>query len=306
MISTLQPPLNDARPASIKGAASVESVSFDSLGVAIEGLFVHAHGEGKRPVLIVSHGAGEFKENYFEMASSLARRGISCLLLDMHGHGASGGPPYHVSMKEWVADLMGALDYLGRRDDVDPRRIGAFGLSSGGTAILETAVIDPRLRALVALDATVMNTLPLSATITIASFSMLGYLKRLITGTDLRISIVKLLDEVALASDPAIAAKMRVDPGKLKAFQNFPLPGAAQAFFVNTIRRVSKITIPTLVIWGEDDQLDPVTTAHALHDALTCEKQLEIIAGNGHVGHLDRNRERVFDLTAEWLLKHLA
>ena len=184
--------------------------------------------------------------------------------------------------------------------------IGAFGLSSGGTAILEAAVIDPRLSALVALDATVMNTLPLSVTITMAAASAFGYLKRLITGKDLRISIVKLLDEVSLASDPAINAKLRVDPGKLKAFKNFPLPGAAQAFFVNTIRRVPKITTPTLVIWGEDDQLDPVTTAHALHDALTCEKQLEIIAGNGHVGHLDRNRARVFDLTAEWLLKHLA
>jgi uncharacterized protein len=306
MINTLQPPSQDALPSSIRGAASVESVSFQSLAAEIQGLFVHAFGEGKRPVLIVCHGAGEFKENYFEMASSLARRGISCLLLDMHGHGASGGALYHVSMREWVADLIAALDYLGGRADVDPRRIGAFGLSSGGTAILEAAVIDPRLRALVTLDATVMNTLPLSATIAIAFFSMLGYLKRLLTGDDLRISIVKLLDEVSLASDPAINAKLRVDPGKLNAFKNFPLPGAAQAFFVNTIRRVPKITTPTLVIWGEDDQLDPVTTAHALHAALACEKQLEIIAGNGHVGHLDRNRARVFDLTAEWLLKHLA
>jgi uncharacterized protein len=167
-------------------------------------------------------------------------------------------------------------------------------------------VIDPRLRALVTLDATVMNTLPLSVTITMAAASAFGYLKRLITGGDLHISIVKLLDEVSLASDPAINAKLRVDPGKLKAFKNFPLPGAAQAFFVNTIRRVPAIAVPTLVIWGEDDQLDPVTTAHALHNALTCEKRLEIIAGNGHVGHLDRHRERVFDLTAEWLLKHLA
>lgn len=306
MTATLPPPPYEAHAASIEGAASVEPVSFHSLGAEIQALFVHAPGNGKRPVLIVSHGAGEFKENYFEMASNLARRGISCLLLDMHGHGASGGAAHHVSMREWVADIVAALDYLGSRDDVDARLIGAFGLSSGGTAILETAVIDPRLRALVTLDATVMNTLPLSVTLMMGSLSVLGRLKRLVTGTDLRISIVKLLDEVALASDPAINAKLRVDPGKLKAFKNFPLPGAAQAFFVNTIRRVPKITIPTLVIWGEDDTLDPVTTAHALHGALTCGKRLEIVAGNGHVGHLDRNRARVFDLTAEWLLNHLA
>lgn len=299
------PPLPGSHPP-IEHASSLEAVSFLSLGDRIQGLFVHAPGEGARPVLVISHGAGEFKENYLEMASCLASRGISSLLLDMHGHGASEGRPYHVSMKEWAADLAAALDFLEKRSDVDAGRIGAFGLSSGGTAILEAAVDDPRFRALVALDATVMNTLPWSLTLTMGSLSLLGRLKRCFTGSDLRISIVQLLEEVALASDPAVNAKLRVDPGKVRAFKNFPLPGAAQAFFVNTIRRVSAIKAPTLVIWGEEDQLDPVTTAHALHGALTCEKRLEIVQGNGHVGHLDRNRRRVFDLTADWILKHLS
>lgn len=298
-------PLLDSQP-SIEHASSVEAVSFLSLGDRIHGLFVHAAGDSVRPVLVISHGAGEFKENYFEMASCLAYRGISSLLLDMHGHGASEGRPYHVSMKEWASDLAAALDFLEKRSDVDAGRIGAFGLSSGGTAILEAAVVDPRFRALVALDATVMNTLPWSLTLTMGSLSLLGRLKRCFTGSDLRISIVQLLEEVALASDPAVNAKLRIDPGKVRAFKNFPLPGAAQAFFVNTIRRVSAIKAPTLVIWGEDDQLDPVTTAHALHNTLTCKKHLEIVPGNGHVGHLDRNRRRVFDLTADWILKHLS
>lgn len=290
----------------IEGASAVEAVTLHSLGAEIRAVLIHAPGEGRRPVLIVSHGAGEFKENYLEMASSLAKRGVSCLLLDMHGHGESGGHAFHVSMREWVADIRAALDYLGARADMDPAKIGAFGLSSGGTAILETAVVDLRLAALVALDATVMNTLPLSVTLTMGSLSVLGFLKRLVTGSDIRISIVQLLEEVALASDPEVNARLRVDPGKIEAFKNFPLPGAAQAFFVNTIRRVSAIKAPTLVIWGEDDNLDPVSTAHALHAALKCEKQLEIVPGNGHVGHLDRNRERVFAMTAEWILKHCA
>ncbi len=304
--------MHDDSPASppphtvLNDASSVEPVTFPSLGVDICGLFVHAPGDGVRPVLIVTHGAGELKENYLEMAGSLARRGISSLLLDMHGHGGSGGAAYHVSMREWVADLLAALDFLGGRKDVDPMRIGALGLSSGGTAILETAVIDRRMRALIALDATVMNTLPFSVSVTMGALSVVGYVKRVLTGKDLRISILKLLDEVALASDPVISARLRVDPGKARAFKSFPLPGAAQAFFVNTIRRVSKISAPTLVIWGADDELDPVSTAHALYQALKCEKRIEIVAGNGHVGHLDRNRQQVFDLTAEWILQHLA
>jgi len=85
----------------------------------------------------------------------------------------------------------------------------------------------------------------------------------------------------------------------------FPLPGAEQAFFVNTITRVSAITAPTLVLWGEDDKLDPPQTGRLLYEALTCKKQLNIIAGNGHVGHLDQNRAKVFAFTADWILENL-
>lgn len=283
-----------------------ESVVFKSLGVDIHALFVPAQTGARQSVLIVTHGAGEFKENYQELADYLSHRGIASLLVDMHGHGQSGGQAYHVSIREWVEDLRAAMDYLETRSDVDSTRIAAFGLSSGGTAILEAALVDKRLKALVTLDATVMNTLPLSLTLMMGSLSALGYMKRWLTGKDLRISIVQMLSEVALAADPEINARLSIDPGKIRAFANFPLPGAAQAFFVSTIKRVSKILAATLVIWGEEDKLDPVTTAHTLHEALTCEKHLEIVPGNGHVGHLDRNREKVFDLTAQWLLKHLA
>jgi pimeloyl-ACP methyl ester carboxylesterase len=85
----------------------------------------------------------------------------------------------------------------------------------------------------------------------------------------------------------------------------FPLPGAVQAFIVDTIKRVPQIRVPTLVIWGEDDKLDPITTGQKLHQTLTCEKELAIVPGNGHVGHLDRNRVKVFELTSSWLVKHL-
>lgn len=285
-------------------SCEMEEVSFPSLGDEIRAVLVSATGIKPDALLLVAHGAGEQKENYLQLASHLARRGVLCLLMDMHGHGESGGRRYHVRMKEWQADIHAALDFVQTRPDLRRFRVGAFGLSSGGTAILEAAISEPRLAALVALDATVRNTLPLSVTLSMRTLSLAGWIKTLLTGKDLRISIMRLLDEVELASDPDINAKLRTDPGKARAFSAFPMPGAAEAFFVNTLKRVSQVKAPTLVIWGEDDQLDPVSTAHALFAALTCEKQLEIVPGNGHVGHLDRHREHVFDLTADWILKH--
>jgi pimeloyl-ACP methyl ester carboxylesterase len=189
---------------------------------------------------------------------------------------------------------------------VDARRIGAFGISSGGTAILEAALIEPRLKALVALDATVRNSMPWFFAFVLKVLIFLGRVKKRLTKKDLRLSMLKMIEGTKLAVDPEVDRRLRTNPRAVEALSAFPLPGAAHSFFVNTIERVSRIKIPTLVLWGEEDQMDPPETARLLYDALICKKQLHIIPGNGHAGHMDQNRGQVFALTANWALENLA
>ena len=281
-----------------------ESVCLPSLGVEVQGTLFLPSSSQPAPVLIVCHGAGEFKENYFEMCEVLAGRGVATLALDMHGHGASAGERYYVSMDQWVADIRAAIDFLLKHPKIDGNRIGAFGLSSGGTAILEAAIIDPRLKSLVALGSTVRNSLPLGMTFFIKILVLLGRLKMFFTKRDLRVSLAK-MGKFRLASDPEVDRQLQSDPRALAAFMSFPFPGGTQAFFVDTLKRVSRIKVPTLILWGEEDKLDPPETARLLFNALTCEKQLHIIPGNGHAGHLDRHKKIVFALTADWLLNTL-
>src|SRR3954468_14982702 len=143
---------------------SREHVKFTSLGDELRGVLFIPDAGGPLPTLIVCHGAGEFKENYFEMCEYLGANGIASLALDMHGHGESGGERYFVSMKEWTPDIRAAIDFLSSHQRTRGGAIGAFGLSSGGTAILEAAMVDHRLKALIALDATVRSSLPFGLT----------------------------------------------------------------------------------------------------------------------------------------------
>jgi pimeloyl-ACP methyl ester carboxylesterase len=166
--------------------------------------------------------------------------------------------------------------------------------------------VDPRLKALVALDATVRNSLPPLMSLFLHALVLLGKIKMFFTKKDLRLPLAKMAGGFHLASDPELDKKLQTDPRALAMLNAFPFPGAAEAFFVNTIKRVSAIAIPTLVLWGEEDKLDPPETARMLFNALKCKKQLHIIPGNGHVGHLDRHKEKVFSLTAEWTLENLA
>ncbi len=283
-----------------------QSVSFDSLGQRISAVLFRPSTSEPAPALIVCHGAGEYKENYFEMCERLCEKGVAALAMDMHGHGESGGERYYVDMREWVADVVAAVEFLSRNPQIEGGRIGAFGLSSGGTAILEAAMVEPRLKALVTLDATVRTSMPLVAVLFLKLLVLLGTIKRKLTSQDLRLSLLKFLESVRMAADPEVDRRLRSSPASTAAFRSFPFPGGAQSFFVDTLKRVSGISIPTMVLWGEEDQLDSPETARLLYNALLCKKRLHIIPGNGHVGHLDRNRDQVFALTADWALENLA
>lgn len=282
-----------------------ESVCFRSHGENIAGTLFLPASDRPVPVLIICHGAGDWKENYYELCESLAKRHLGSLALDLSGHGESGGERFFVDMRLWVADIRAAIDFLVAHPQVDSNRIGAMGLSSGGTAILEAGLVESRLKALIGLSPTVRDSLPLPIGLFLRLLTLVGRLKLSLTGKHLRVPLAQLSVGPKLASDPEINRQILANARFLEAFQAFPLPGAAQAFFVDTIKRVGRITAPTLVIWGEDDHMDPPKTGRLLFQALTCKKELRILPGNGHVGHLDRHRAQVFDLTADWALENL-
>lgn len=282
-----------------------ERLEFASLGSTIASVLFLPETHRPGPALIMCHGAMDFKENYFPFCAFLARHGIAALAMDMHGYGASEGSRHHVVMAEWVADIRAALAALRAHPCVDAGRVGAFGVSSGGTAVLECALIEPGLKALVTLDATVRPVFSLPERIGTGVLNFAGRVKTLVTGTGLRVSLVNSCLKMEVASDPEVDAAWKSNPRVLRMWESFPFPGFEESSGVDTWTRVSGIRVPTLVLHGADDRIDSPDSARLLHGSLTCVKDLHIIEGNGHLGHLDRNRHAVFDLTARWAGRHL-
>lgn len=81
-------------------------------------------------------------------ARLLARHGYGVLLFDRRGEGESEGD-YNARGWNGEQDLTAAVEFLRRRPDVDPGRIGGLGLSVGGELLLQTAAHDTSLRAVV-------------------------------------------------------------------------------------------------------------------------------------------------------------
>ncbi len=271
----------------------------------IAGIMAHPASATPAPALVLCHGALDFKENFEELQSFLASRGIASLALDMRGHGASGGKRWHVDIKAWVDDIRCAVDYLSVNPGVRKGAIGAFGFSSGGTAVLEAAVVEDRLRCVSTLDATVRSTLGLPDVIVMCVLCALGLVKRFMTGDDLRLDMSREFGKVPAAADEVVNRSWQEDARVRRMWSEVPFPGIWSAFVTDTIRRVHRIRVPVLVIHGDKDRVDPPESAVILHEALRCPRRLCIVAGNGHMGHRDTNRHAVFDLVASWAKAHL-
>jgi fermentation-respiration switch protein FrsA (DUF1100 family) len=110
-----------------------------------------------RAAIVVVHGGGGDRRGSRRHAAMLARHGYGVLLYDARGRGESQGSP-NAAGWTWQADVDAALEFLSKRHEVDPDRIGGLGLSTGADVLLEAAAKDPRLKAVV-LDGTTARSL---------------------------------------------------------------------------------------------------------------------------------------------------
>jgi pimeloyl-ACP methyl ester carboxylesterase len=98
--------------------------------------------------VVVVHGGGSDRSGSVAHAKLLARHGYGVLLYDARGRGESDGTPNGYGW-DWGKDVDGALDFLAQRDDVEPGRIGALGLSTGADVLIEVAAERDDVHALV-------------------------------------------------------------------------------------------------------------------------------------------------------------
>jgi dienelactone hydrolase len=128
-------------PAAELGAA-YEDVSFrTSDGLELQGWYVPS----KNGAAVIAFPGRSGPRAHTRM---LVRHGYGVLLFDRRGEGKSDGDS---NLLGWDGDkdILGAIEFLKRREDVRPGRIGGIGLSVGGELMLQTAGETDELAAVV-------------------------------------------------------------------------------------------------------------------------------------------------------------
>src|SRR5918912_401915 len=118
-----------------------EPVAFYSEGLRIVGELRLPDAGAARPLPAIVHGPG-----WLNLAQAGATRpfldgfaaaGYVVLTIDYRGFGGSDGERGWVIPEQQLQDLMNAVTYVQTRPEVNPRRIGCYGMggTGGGNAI---------------------------------------------------------------------------------------------------------------------------------------------------------------------------
>ena len=115
-------------------------------------MYVPKDATGKLPAIAVSGPFGAVKEQCSGLyAQTMAERGFLTIAFDPSFTGESSGEPRYMASPDInTEDFMAAVDFLSLNDRVDPERIGIIGICGWGGMALNTAALDPRIKATVA------------------------------------------------------------------------------------------------------------------------------------------------------------
>lgn len=110
------------------------------------------NAQGKLAALAVCGPFGAVKEQASGLyAQTLAERGFLTIAFDPSFTGESSGEPRYVTSADIsTEDFQAAVDYLVCRDDVDENKVGIVGICGWGGFAINTACVDTRIKATVA------------------------------------------------------------------------------------------------------------------------------------------------------------
>ncbi|MEW6262175.1 MAG: alpha/beta fold hydrolase [Thermodesulfobacteriota bacterium] len=255
-------------------------------GTVLPGYFRKADNSGApRPTLFMIGGGETFAEDlWFHIGPQASERGYNFICVDLPGQGLLPweGKFFRPAMN---VPISAVIDYALQRPETDPKRFVAYGISGGGGFAPQTAMKDPRIKA-VAVTAAVVDAEALFASMPVATTTS----QMLESFTSFHRNVVKL---VAFRW----GVKMDDIPGLVAANKGFSFDPA-------------KVTCPMLLLVGAGEYADKEVQRQQKEclDKLPNPKSKLVVTGfeDGASSHcLGENRSLMGEILFDWLDKIL-
>jgi len=257
------------------------------------GIFYEVCGQG--PALVLLRGLGRTVRHWLGYEQALAKQaGVQVIAIDLRGMGGSTVPArWRHSLFANADDVIKVLDHL------KIAKAHVMGVSLGGMVTLALGIKYPaRCSSLV-----VMNT-------SIAGQRVLRLSPRAVVTM---VQAVRFRDQRFHAGLVSILVSPDCPSAtKAKITQQYIAIAKDEGLYIWTVMKqlvaaarflvkkdLQEMRVPTLVVYGTDDQFVPNANSERLAEILPCAR-LQAIAGAGHEISLDRPEE-LSQAVAEWL-----
>ncbi|OBG19873.1 peptidase S15 [Mycolicibacterium celeriflavum] len=130
-----------------------QRIVFNSDGYRCAGvLYRPSDGAGKYPCVVMAHGfTGTMDWIVGDFAEVFANGGLAALIFDYRYLGSSDGEPRQlIDSRRQRQDLLRAVEFVRASPGIDASRIALWGTSLGGSHVVNCAVDDPDIAAVVA------------------------------------------------------------------------------------------------------------------------------------------------------------
>lgn len=245
--------------------------------VQVDGLTIHYQDTGPRdaPVLVLLHGFGSSLQTWDVWAAKLELN-YRVIRLDLPGFGLTGPSPLHdYSEANDLATLTHFVDKLGVSS------FSVLGHSMGGKMAWGLAAAKPdRVKALVLMAPDGFAQAKDIGTKPYAMPSIMGVIKFSLPKILVRKSIAPAFYDASALSDRLVDRyyDMLRAPGVRAAI----LERGNQTIYTDPVPRLKQITAPTLLVWGEQDQMIPSSNAQSYAEVLANSKTV-LLPKLGHL-----------------------
>ena len=261
----------------------------------IDGVRVHYQEKGTGTPLILLHGFSSSTYSWKDVFEPLSKN-FRVIAVDLKGFGFSGKPDGDYTRRAQAILVAHLLDYL------KIEKAWLVGNSMGGEVSLNFALQNPqRVAGLILID---------SAGVSVPGSNSLtpGYVRVPFVGPVLialaltsdklvRQGLEKSFYDDAKITGERVASYYR--PLKTRGGQLAALRARTQWGLFPIEQDLSKISVPTLIIWGAEDALIPLAAGRKMN-SLIKDSKLVIIEKCGHVPQ-EELPERVFDETTKFI-----
>lgn len=286
--ATLQPAL--AQTPACNAVACAQDVSFDNGGVRLSGTLYQPTNRKTESVLIAVHGAsgGERSTAIFQhLHQSLPRLGVAVLVFDRRGAGRSTGNLKDADYTALADDAIAARRFLSSEASLRDAPVGYWGYSQGGWIAMIAGSRDPQAAFVISVSAPLVS----------PDLQMIEATRNIlringVSDADIALAIQarEAVDAHLRGRVDAHAAQAKLDLAKAKPW--FPLiymsgklgdPKTSRwlkEISYDPMDALSRVNVPTLLVFGQKDVWIPVQTSVERARALG-RKTLDVVSIEG-------------------------